>query len=90
MTRVVSVSGDCTLPKCGLEPEDWETMAAEVTHVFHAAAALRMDEHLRAAYAINVQATKDLIALAENMKKLRVRSDRNQSILFDSLQNDSP
>lgn len=66
------MKGDCTLPGLGLTIEDREMLIAKVDMVFHAAATVRFDENLKVAFRINVSATRDVLELAKQMKKLKV------------------
>ncbi|CAB3363817.1 Hypothetical predicted protein [Cloeon dipterum] len=67
---VVPVAGDVAQKGLGLSEEDRQTLIENVNIVFHAAATVRFDEKLRLANAINVQGTKDMLALCALMKNL--------------------
>lgn len=71
--KVHVISGDATLPDLGISNEDKERLIAEVDCVMHFAATVRFDEKMRLATYINVRAVRDLLRLAKQMKKLRVR-----------------
>lgn len=69
---MIPIPGDVSEKNLGLSDEDTETLIKNVNVVFHAAATVRFDEKLRLAYAINVQGTRDLLALCEKMENLKV------------------
>ena len=70
--KVTLIVGDCSLPELGISDEDYETLCKNVTHIFHAAALLNMDEHLRKAFIVNVSATETLLKMAKKMNHLKV------------------
>lgn len=45
--KLVPVFGDITLPELGIKPEDLKLLCDNVNVVFHSAATIRFDEHLR-------------------------------------------
>lgn len=65
--------GDVSLPDLGLNEVDKTILIQEVDCVLHFAATVRFDEKLRTATYINVRGVRDIVRLAKNMKKLRVR-----------------
>lgn len=68
--RVVPVAGDLARLRAGLSPRDVERIGAEVTHVVHAGATVRFDEPLARARAVNVFGTRQLLELAQRMRRL--------------------
>jgi len=70
--KISAVAGDASLPGLGLSPKDRQTLADEVNIVFHAAATIRFDEHIRTAININVLGTREIIKLAKEMNNLKV------------------
>lgn len=72
MEKVELVYGDCLLPDVGLAPESLKMLQEEVTTVFHIAATVKFDEHLKSAAFINVRSLKDLLKLAKGMPNLKV------------------
>lgn len=70
--KISAVAGDVSLPGLGLSPKDRQTLADEVNIVFHAAATIRFDEHIRTAININVLGTREIIKLAKEMNNLKV------------------
>lgn len=73
------MSGDCSLPDLGLSEQDRLVLLTEVDVIFHCAATVRFDEHLRVAARINVGAVRDLVEIAKQMKQLKV-SANNTSV----------
>lgn len=71
--KISAVAGDVSLPGLGLSSKDRQTLADEVNIVFHAAATIRFDEHIRTAININVLGTREIIKLAKEMNNLKVR-----------------
>lgn len=45
--KLVPIFGDITLPELGIKPEDLKFLCDNVNVVFHSAATIRFDEHLR-------------------------------------------
>lgn len=70
--KLVLIAGDCSLPELGISNEDCEMLWKNTTHVFHAAALLSMDEHLRKAFVTNVSATETLLKMGRKMLQLKV------------------
>lgn len=70
--KISAVAGDVSLPGLGLSATDRQTLADEVNIVFHAAATIRFDEHIRIAVNINVLGTREIIRLAKEMTNLKV------------------
>lgn len=70
--KIVLVNGNCELPNLGLNEEDVNMLINNVDCVFHCAATVRFDEHIRTAAYTNVRSTQDLISLAKKMKNLKV------------------
>ncbi|CAG9857547.1 unnamed protein product [Phyllotreta striolata] len=69
--RVEPVAGDCSLSGLGLSIDDRQTLASKIDVVFHAAATVRFDEHIKVAYDVNVNAAKEVVHLARQMKRLK-------------------
>uniref|UniRef100_A0A1B6LEQ3 Fatty acyl-CoA reductase n=2 Tax=Graphocephala atropunctata TaxID=36148 RepID=A0A1B6LEQ3_9HEMI len=68
--KVKIVTGDCSLPGLGLS-EEHKALLSHVNVIFHAAATLSMDQHLRVAYITNVVATKFLLEFAKTLSYLK-------------------
>jgi len=71
--KVSGVAGDCSLPGLGLSVSSRNTLINEVNIIFHGAATVRFDEHIRVAMNINVSGTRELISLARNITNLKVK-----------------
>lgn len=72
LEKVFAIAGDCVEPDLGLSETDKKSLLTEVNCVFHCAATVRFDEKIRTAVNINVRATRDLLAMAREMKQLTV------------------
>ncbi|XP_050664686.1 fatty acyl-CoA reductase wat-like [Leptidea sinapis] len=70
--KIVVVPADCESYGLGLAITDRQMLIEKVNVIFHSAATVKFDEHLRAALATNVQAPLYLLDLARNMKGLKV------------------
>lgn len=72
LSKVAPIIGDCKKPFLGISENDRNILISEVNVVFHVAATVRFDAHLRDAVTINIQATNDLLDIAHLMKQLKV------------------
>lgn len=70
--KVVVVPADCESAGLGLTLTDRQILTEKVNIIFHSAATVKFDEHLRAALDTNVRAPLHLLRLARDMKKLDV------------------
>ena len=70
-SRVEVVSGDVSLPHCGLDDEAWQRLSAQTTRVIHCAATVRFDHSLDEARRINVEGTRRILDFAAGAPKLR-------------------
>uniref|UniRef100_A0A8D8WY92 Fatty acyl-CoA reductase n=2 Tax=Cacopsylla melanoneura TaxID=428564 RepID=A0A8D8WY92_9HEMI len=68
--RVVILNGDLREHNLGLDEETREFLMEEINVVFHVAATVKFDEHLRLAHAINCKGTETLLKMGEDMKNL--------------------
>lgn len=66
------MEGDCSLPMLGLSQENIDTIIHEVNVIIHCAAVEKFDEQLKKATRINVRSVKDLVDIANTIKKLKV------------------
>nr|CAD7399655.1 unnamed protein product [Timema poppensis] len=57
------VPGDCSLPKLGLSPSDYEMLTQQVNIILHLAATVRFDEKINIAVPMNIGGTKEIIDL---------------------------
>jgi len=71
--KVSGVAGGCSLPGLGLSVSSRNILINEVNIIFHGAATVRFDEHIRVAMTINVLGTRELLNLARKMTNLKVR-----------------
>ncbi|KAL3271479.1 hypothetical protein HHI36_021964 [Cryptolaemus montrouzieri] len=71
LQKVQLVNGDCLKPDVGLSPESKKMIMDEVTTIFHVAATVRFDQHLRSATYINVRSVRDLLRMAKQMPQLK-------------------
>jgi long-chain acyl-CoA synthetase len=62
--RVEVLAGDVSLPLLGVGKEDYENLAARVTHIIHCAADLRLDGPIDELRKINVHGTAEVIEMA--------------------------
>lgn len=72
--KVTAIAGDISLPDVGLKEKDKQLVIEEVDVIFHCAATVRFDDSLRVSTELNVRSIRDLLAIAKQMKQLRVRS----------------
>lgn len=70
-SKVTALEGDVSQPGLGLSAQDRQQLVDAVTVVYHGAATVRFNEHLRAATAINVLGTREVLALARDMPNLK-------------------
>lgn len=70
--KISAIAGDVSLPGLGISPYDRQKLAEEVNVVFHGAATIKFDEHIRVAININVLGTREIIKLAKEMVNLKV------------------
>ncbi|XP_026322638.1 fatty acyl-CoA reductase wat-like [Hyposmocoma kahamanoa] len=70
--KVVAVPADCEAAGLGLTLSDRQMLMEKVNIIFHSAATVKFDEHLRAALVTNVRAPLHLLRLARDMKGLNV------------------
>ncbi|CAK1546452.1 unnamed protein product [Leptosia nina] len=69
--KIVVIPADCESPGLGLTIHDRQVIVEKVHVIFHSAATVKFDEHLRAALLTNVQAPLYLLQLAREMKELK-------------------
>ncbi|KAM3955664.1 fatty acyl-CoA reductase wat [Aphomia sociella] len=70
--KVVVIPGDCEAIGLGLNLIDRQMLTEKINIIFHSAATVKFDEHLRAALNTNVRAPLHLLRLARDMKGLDV------------------
>ncbi len=64
--------GCCEKPNLGVDDETIKKLQTEVNIIFHSAATVRFDEHIKTAYEINVRGTKTMLEIAKGAKDLQV------------------
>jgi len=80
--KVSGVAGDCSLPGLGLSVSSRNTLINEVNIIFHGAATVRFDEHIRVAMNINVSGTRELLNLARKITNLKVIVFLNLYVIY--------
>ncbi|XP_030573915.1 fatty acyl-CoA reductase wat-like [Drosophila novamexicana] len=70
LERVSPIAGDCELPDLGLSEADRKMLAEEVQVVIHGAATVNFVELLSIALSINTRATRLVVQLAKEMRRL--------------------
>ncbi|XP_065365046.1 putative fatty acyl-CoA reductase CG5065 [Calliphora vicina] len=70
ISNIIPIAGDCQELGLGISSEDFEKMK-NVTLVFHSAASVRFDDHLRSAILLNTRGTHELVKLATKLKHLK-------------------
>ncbi|KAL1447113.1 hypothetical protein WDU94_003673 [Cyamophila willieti] len=69
--KVNIVCGQLETENFGLCPTDLQHLISNTSLVFHVAATVRFDEHIRIAYNINVVGTNTMLSLAKQMTRLK-------------------
>ncbi|XP_076750890.1 fatty acyl-CoA reductase wat [Xylocopa sonorina] len=69
--QIIAIAGDCEQSGLGISAADRETIARNVSIVFHVAATVRFDEKMKLAVPINVRSPKDLMSLCKEMSCLK-------------------
>ncbi|KAI5692808.1 hypothetical protein M8J75_001593 [Diaphorina citri] len=69
--KVDIVTGHIDAQNFDLTPHEEHLLISQTTIIFHIAATVRFDEHIRTAYNINVRGTETALALAKRMKRLK-------------------
>ncbi|XP_045457853.1 fatty acyl-CoA reductase wat-like [Melitaea cinxia] len=69
--KIVAIPGDCGAAGLGLTITDRQTIIEKVHVIFHSAATVKFDEHLKIALITNVQAPLYLLQMAKDMKGLK-------------------
>ena len=98
-TRVTVLRGDVAFPGLGLDAVAWEDLAQRVTHIIHSAADIRLSLTADEIRKVNVQGTRNVLALARQAQRLHefarfahvstayVAGNREGPISEDSLSN---
>jgi thioester reductase-like protein len=67
--RIKALRGDITHERLGLSEAQYEALARDVTHIIHSAATVRFRNLLAEARKINVEGTKNVMALARSARE---------------------
>ena len=70
LKKIVSVTGDVTLPGFGLSVEHLQLLVDNITVVFNVAATTKFDETLRKVVEMNVKGPRELLKICHQMKNL--------------------
>ena len=68
--RVTALQGDVALPRLGLRPAEFNSLARRVTHIVHAAATIHLHAPEDEARRINVGGTREVLRLAAGAPRL--------------------
>ncbi|KAM7349768.1 putative fatty acyl-CoA reductase CG5065 [Cochliomyia hominivorax] len=69
-SKVVPIAGDCQELELGISKEDFDKIK-NVTLIFHSAASVRFDDHLKSSILLNTRGTHELVKIATRLKKLK-------------------
>lgn len=84
--KVVTVSGDASLPGFGLSLSNLELLIDQTSVVFNVASTDILDQDLQKAVEINVQGPRILLGICKRMKRLQVIVCTLKLLLFLLLQ----
>ncbi|KAK6191389.1 hypothetical protein SNE40_003093 [Patella caerulea] len=70
--KLQAIEGDIVLPELGLSEKNKQLLIEKINVVFHSAATVRFDEHLRTAVELNVLPVRKIIQLCRQFKSLMV------------------
>ncbi|XP_065217916.1 putative fatty acyl-CoA reductase CG5065 [Planococcus citri] len=70
--KVIPITGDIKKLGLGISPEDRKTLIDNVSVIFHAAASVRFDDPIHEAIIINTRGTREVVALAKEIKNIAV------------------
>ncbi|ERL90271.1 fatty acyl-CoA reductase wat [Dendroctonus ponderosae] len=69
--KVEAIAGDCSIAGLGISITDRQRLISNINVILHVAATVNFNEHIKLAYNINVNGTKDLINLAREVQNLK-------------------
>ncbi|XP_074041929.1 putative fatty acyl-CoA reductase CG5065 isoform X3 [Leptinotarsa decemlineata] len=72
LNKIIPVNGDIKEVNLGISEEDRKSLIENVNIVYHSAASVRFDDHLKDAILTNVRSAREIITLALEMKSLDV------------------
>lgn len=70
--KIIPISGDVERDELGISNLDFVKIIQNVSIVFHSAATVRFDEHLKSAIEINIRGTRKILELCNQMMFLEV------------------
>lgn len=70
--KIVVLEGDLTLPDLGLKPKDRQLLVDTVNVVIHSAATVKFDEPIKNAVRMNLNGTRRIIELCNEMENIKV------------------
>ncbi|XP_018572950.1 putative fatty acyl-CoA reductase CG5065 [Anoplophora glabripennis] len=70
LKKLIPICGDVSKPKLGLTEEDTKILTENVDIIYHAAASVRFDDHLKEGVLLNTRGTKEVVDIALQAKKL--------------------
>ncbi|XP_018572955.2 putative fatty acyl-CoA reductase CG5065 [Anoplophora glabripennis] len=68
--KLVPICGDVMEPGLGLSEKDTQTLIENVDIIYHGAASIRFDDHLKDSVLLNTRGTKEVIDIALQARKL--------------------
>lgn len=68
--KIVAIPGDAALANFGISDNNRTLLTEKVSIIFHIAATVRFDEKIKQAVALNIKATRTVLDLARDCKKL--------------------
>lgn len=71
LTKLIPIEGEISKIGLGISPADLDKLK-NVSIIFHVAATVKFDEHLRDAVLINTRGTREILELALKLKNLKV------------------
>ncbi|CAG9861092.1 unnamed protein product [Phyllotreta striolata] len=72
LEKIVALSGNVEAEGLGLSEEDRKTIIENVNIIFHNAASVRFDDHLKKAVFANTRSAREMVMLARRVKKIEV------------------
>lgn len=70
LEKIFPLSGDITLPRCGLSDENYSLLVEKANIIFHVAASINFNKKISTMLQTNVGGIKNVIELAREMKNL--------------------
>lgn len=72
LQRLIPVEGDICKPSLGISGQDRMIITDNVSVIFHLAATIRFDEHIKKSLQFNVLGVREIVKLARATKNLKV------------------